>query len=196
MKIVPLVSGGLDSTVVAALAKESGADIWPLFVDYGQRAAQRERNTVDIALERLGLRPPKVADMRGYGALIPSGLTDASLDVVSDAFTPGRNALFLLLAGSYAMSIGADAIAIGLLDEKYRLFPDQSKSFVDSARDFIASAMGREIEVLAPLMGLAKKDVVLLARERGIAGTYSCHVGEETPCGKCIACREFEGTEA
>lgn len=196
MKIVPLVSGGLDSTVVTALAKESGADIWPLFVDYGQRAAQRERATVHAAMKRLDLRAPKVADMRGYGALIPSGLTDAALDIVSDAFTPGRNALFLLLAGSYAMSIGADAIAIGLLDERYRLFPDQTKSFINGARDFIAGAMGREIDVLAPLMGLAKKDVVALARVRGIAGTYSCHVGDETPCGKCIACREFEGTEA
>lgn len=135
-------------------------------------------------------------NLSGYGSLIASGLTDPDKDVVADAFTPGRNALFLLVAASYAVTVDAGAVAIGLLDERYRLFPDQSRAFLDECEKLLASALGREIALIAPLMRMSKADVVKVAEERGLrAGTYSCHEGGEKPCGRCIACREFEGTE-
>jgi 7-cyano-7-deazaguanine synthase len=147
-------------------------------------------------LASLKLPEPSVARLDGFGALIRSGLTDTKLDVVDNAFTPGRNALFLLVAASYAMQVNADAVAIGLLDERYRLFPDQSKVFIEATEEFLFRAMGKQISLLAPLMTMSKSDVVKLAEQRNIRGTYSCHVGADQPCGKCIACREFEGTEA
>lgn len=196
MGIVTLVSSGLDSTLVALLVAEQGQTQHPLFIDYGQKAKERELAACRASMARLGLAAPRVATLAGFGALIRSGLTDPALDIVEYAFTPGRNALFLLLGASYAVTVEAQAVAIGLLDERHRLFPDQSRAFLNSAGEFLYRALGREITVMAPLMSMVKADVVHLAKERGfIGGTYSCHQGGAEPCGRCIACREFEGTE-
>jgi 7-cyano-7-deazaguanine synthase len=194
--IVTLVSGGLDSTLLAALTAEEGRNQYPLFIDYGQRSSERELNACRTAMTRLNLPAPRVANLSGFGSLIRSGLTDRSLDVKDDAFTPGRNSLFLLVAGSYAMQVGASAVAIGLLDERFHLFPDQARSFLKATEEFLYSALGYEIAIVAPLMTMSKSDVVLLAKSRNISSTYSCHAGEPEPCGRCIACLEFEGTEA
>src|SRR5947209_8987372 len=110
MKIVTLASGGLDSTLVACLAKEMGHEQLPLFIDYGQRARDRELNACIDSMERLGLPKPEIADLSGFGKLIQSGLTDVRLRVYEDAYTPGRNMLFLLAAASYAKQNDAAAI--------------------------------------------------------------------------------------
>lgn len=195
MSIVTLVSGGLDSTLVAQLAKEQGLQIFPLFVNYGQRALNRELAACKLAMKRLGLPEPEIADLSGYGRLIRSGLTDPGLHIIDDAFTPGRNMLFLLTAAAYAHQKNADAISIGLLHESTSLFPDQTSGFLAEAERMIALCMGRTIKVLAPLSSFTKPDVVALAGEKGIEQTYSCHLGEEQPCGNCIACNEFKFEE-
>lgn len=195
MSIVTLVSGGLDSTLVARLAMEEGVHQYPLFIDYGQRARNRELAACERAMADLRVGPPKVANLSGYGTLIRSGLTDTNLRVLEDAFTPGRNMLFLLTAAAYAYQVDADAVSIGLLNEDTSLFPDQTQVFIQEAERIIARCMGRGIAVLAPLAQFHKRDVVALARAKGIAHTYSCHVGEAEPCGECIACREFKFEE-
>src|ERR1039458_4641334 len=117
MSIVTLVSGGLDSTLVAKLAQEEGVRQYPLFIDYGQRSRDRELAACRRAMADLYLPEPTIADLAGFGALIHSGLTDPKLHIVEDAFTPGRNMLFLLTAAAHAYQVNADAIAIGLLHE-------------------------------------------------------------------------------
>lgn len=195
MSIVTLVSGGLDSTLVAYLAKAEGVTQFPLFIDYGQRARDRELAACKRAMERLDLSPPAIAPLAGFGALIRSGLTDSSLRVLEDAFTPGRNLLFLLTAAAYAFQQGADAVSIGLLHEDTTIFPDQRPPFLRDAQRLISQALGRDIRVLTPLANFHKIDVVALAKEYGIADTYSCHVGGAEPCGNCIACNEFKFEE-
>ena len=147
-------------------------------------------------MSRLGLPEPAVAELDGYGRLIRSGLTDSSLHVLKDAFTPGRNMLFLLTAAAHAVQREADAVSIGLLHEDTALFPDQTSHFLQQAEAMISLCMGRGIRVLAPLAQFHKQDVVALAAEKGISGTYSCHMGAEDPCGACIACNEFKFEEA
>lgn len=195
MSIVTLVSGGLDSTLIAKLAQEEGLIQYPLFVDYGQRARDRELAACRRAMSELGLPEPKVADLAGFGALIHSGLTDSSLDIVNDAFTPGRNMLFILIAAAYAVQVNADAISIGLLHESTSIFPDQTSEFLYDAEALINRCMNRNIKLLAPLSSFRKADVVALAKLKGIGATYSCHTGNEEACGSCIACREFEMVE-
>jgi len=192
MSIVTLVSGGLDSTLVAKLAIEEGLRTYPLFVDYGQRARDRELAACSLAMKKLGLPEPEIADLSGFGKLIRSGLTDPNLHIIDDAFTPGRNMLFLLIAAAYAHQKNADAISIGLLHESTSLFPDQTSGFLAEAERMIRLCMGRQIKVLAPLASFTKPDVVVLAAEKGITQTYSCHLGEENACGNCIACNEFK----
>lgn len=191
MSVVVLVSGGLDSTLMAQLGKEIGLEQHPLFIDYGQRARDREFQACCAAMNNLDLPTPKVADLKGYGELIRSGLTHTSLDLVANAFTPGRNLLFLLVGASYAVQLGADAVSIGLLHEDASLFPDQTRSFLASAEALLPLAVGRTLKLLAPLADFHKQEVVALAAAKGIGGTYSCHAGGPTPCGHCIACKEF-----
>lgn len=191
MSVVTLVSGGLDSTLVAYLAVEQGLEQHPLFIDYGQRARDRELSACQAAMKSLGLPPPEVADLSGYGRLIRSGLTDTRLRVLEDAYTPGRNTLFLLAAAAYAVQRGAEAVSIGLLHEDTSLFPDQTAAFLAEAERFLERAVARPIRVIAPLAAFHKSDVIQLAADKGVSATYSCHLGAAEPCGACIACNEF-----
>lgn len=190
-----LVSGGLDSTLMAVLAKEAGVKQYPLFIDYGQRSRDQEEAACRRSLQAHGLPIPHIASVPGFGILIPSGLTDARLDVMEAAFTPGRNLLFLLLGAAYGYKVGAEAVSIGLLDESTSLFPDQTCEFLADSEDLLSRCLGRPLKILAPLRGFTKADVVELAREKGIERTYSCHAGGEQPCGVCVACREFQFKE-
>ena len=195
MSIVTLVSGGLDSTLVAKLAQEEGLRQYPLFVDYGQRSRNQELSACRRAMLELNLPEPKVANLSGYGELIRSGLTDSSLNIVDNAFTPGRNMLFILTAAAYAYQVDADAVSIGLLHESTSLFPDQSSAFLHDAEGMIRRCMGKNIKVLAPLSDFHKADVIALAKQKGIQNTYSCHMGGEEACGSCIACNEYKFEE-
>ena len=194
MSVVNLVSGGLDSTLIAVMMQEEGIEQFPLFIDYGQRAAKREWDTCQAVHSRHGLPIPVRMDLSGYGAVISTGLTRESLDIRTEAFTPGRNLMFLLMGSAYAHQKQANAIALGLLSEKYSLFPDQRADFLVKAESSLAAALGHCIKVVTPLFEFSKAEVVELARQKGISGTYSCHAGGGTPCGTCISCMEFSNT--
>ncbi len=196
MSMVTLVSGGLDSTVMSVLARDEGVEQYPLFINYGQLSAEAELRACRANMRILGIVEPEVLSIGGVGELIACGLTDRTKRIYEDAFLPCRNLLFLTLGAAYAYQCGANSVAIGLLDEKYSLFPDQTRSFIEGAERQLTAALGRPLRVLTPLMRFSKKDVVALAKSLGITGTYSCHAGGETPCGVCVACREYIGTEA
>jgi 7-cyano-7-deazaguanine synthase len=195
MSFVNLVSGGLDSTLVGVMAKEDHIDHFPLFIDYGQRAASKEWATCQAVHKQLGLPEPTKMDLSGFGRVIVSGLTSTERDIKNEAFTPGRNLMFLLMGSAYAYQRGASSVAIGLLAEQFSLFPDQRPPFLANAEEAIEAAMGRRIKVLTPLIEFGKADVVRLANEKGVSGTYSCHTGDSLPCGRCIACLEFQFNE-
>jgi 7-cyano-7-deazaguanine synthase len=190
MSLVSLVSGGIDSTLMAILAKEEGIPQSPLFINYGQICAEREMKACLDLHKRFGLPVPAIMDVSGFGQLIASGLTNPDMRVYEDAFLPGRNLLFLLAGAAYAYQTGSNAVAIGLLSEETHLFPDQTAEFLENTGQLVSLAMGRRITVVAPLMRFTKMDVIELARQKGITGTYSCHAGTESPCGICVSCRE------
>lgn len=194
MSLVVLMSGGIDSSVAAALAIEQGVDVIPVFVNYGQRAFEREVAASRAVCAKLGLPTPEVLDLSGYGAAIPSGLTRADLDLHDDAFLPGRNLLLLLAGAAIAFSRGAAGVVMGLLDDSVAIYPDQRGAFVAKAEAAIQAGLGEEIAVLTPLIGLSKGIVMQLARERGLNETYSCHAGQDVPCGVCIACQEIQNS--
>jgi len=195
VSLVVLMSGGMDSTLVAALAVEEGVAVYPVFVDYGQHAASREWAACRRVSRDLRTNPAKRAALAGYGRLVPSGLTSRERDLVADAFLPGRNMLFLTVAAGYAASIGISSVGIGLLSEETHLFPDQTSGFVSSAQNTLSLALGRDFTVFAPLLQWSKQAVVEALQARGISGTYSCHAGDSTPCGRCIACKEVSSAQ-
>lgn len=192
MSVVNMTSGGLDSTLVEVLAREEKIQTFPLFIDYGQLAAEKEWSACCFVHKDLELPNPVKMDLSGFGCLIRSGLTDQTLDIKDDAFTPNRNFLFLLMGSAYAYQVGASAVSIGLLSEEFKLFPDQGLDFVNRAEDAIEASIGRRVKITVPLSGFSKADVIELSRQKGISGTYSCHTGNDNPCGDCIACREFQ----
>ena len=191
MSMITLVSGGLDSTLMAVLAKDEHLKQFPIFIDYGQRARRQEWSTCQRLFDKLKLPEPVRMDLRGFGKIIPSGLTNSKLRLNEDAYLPGRNLLFLLVAGSYAYTNNCGAIAIGLLNDKHHLFPDQTRAFLKDAGKLFVLTFKRKIKIVTPLMKFTKKDVAALAKRKKISGTYSCHSGRIEPCGKCISCLEF-----
>lgn len=195
MSMVTLVSGGLDSTVMAVLAREEGLEQFPLFIDYGQLNRERELGACVFNFKRYNLPTPTVMKLDGYGALLSSGLTDMKKRIYEDAFLPCRNLTFLTMGAAFAYQCGADSVGIGLLDEAYSLFGDQTRGFAKETEALISRSLGKSMHILTPLMGFSKADVVAIARDIGVNETYSCHAGTEIPCGDCIACREYIGLE-
>src|ERR1700722_3951338 len=118
MKLVTLVSGGIDSTLMSVLAKEQDFELYPLFINYGQLGEKLEWQACVYNHKKHGLPNPKKLSVSAYGKLIHSGLTNKKLRVKEDAFLPGRNTLFLLAACSYAYQLQSKNIAIGLLTDK------------------------------------------------------------------------------
>jgi len=193
MGIVVLVSGGIDSLVMSKIIEEQGQKMFPLFVDYGQLAAEKEWEACKKLFSDHQKQQPKKINLSGYGKFFPSGITDANKKIYEDAFLPGRNLLFLLVAAAYAKSIGENTIAIGLLSEKNHLFPDQTEDFIVNANFAINSAFGDDFSIVTPLIEFSKKDVIKLAKDYkvNLKDTYSCHSGNKRYCGKCVACKEI-----
>ncbi len=192
MSLVTLVSGGIDSTLMAALAQEERITQFPLFIDYGQICKNREWKTCIAVHKQYGLPKPTLMNLDGFGHIISSGLTDPRLRLNEDAFLPGRNLLFLLAGCAYAYQKRANAVAIGLLNEAAHLFPDQTTSFIQSAQQTFAKAMGCQIAITTPLIQFSKRDVLKLAKTKGLYGTYSCHAGTRKLCGVCVSCMEVK----
>jgi len=192
MSIVTLLSGGLDSCLMSLMIKETNRRQKPLFINYGQLNYEKEFNSAKNHSEIFELPELTKIDISGFGQVITSGLTDSNQDIVEDAFLPGRNLLLLLSAASFAVKNDCNVIAMGLLNQNTAIFPDQTDDFLFSAEYTIEKALGKKIEIITPLRQFYKRDVVELAKSKNIHTYYSCHKGDDTPCGKCISCKEFD----
>lgn len=192
MKGVSLVSGGVDSTLMALLLRQEGFEQIPVFIDYGQLAGNIEWKTCKASFASLKLPSPICVDLSGYGNTIKSGITDSSKDILKDAFLPGRNMMFIMTGAAISMNRGGSFVSIGLLSEEFSLFPDQKKQFLTSLEQTIAIALGYRISIITPLFDFSKADSIVLAQNMGINidKAYSCHRGSTKPCGSCISCRE------
>lgn len=193
MAIVTLVSGGVDSIVMCKILLEDFDKVVPLFIDYGQLAASHEWAACQALLKECGLPEARRVDLSGYGRLLSSGITDKSKNIKEDAFLPGRNQLFISVGSALAYQEEADGVAIGLLSEKFHLFPDQTQEFIVNMNTAVNSALGKDITILTPLINFSKEDVIKLADKYKIplSKTYSCHSGNRKYCGKCISCKEI-----
>jgi len=193
MTTITLVSGGIDSLVMGKIIEKEGGEQIPLFIDYGQLASDKEWEACKRIFKKSNLPEPIKVDLSGYGKLISSGITDTSKDIYNEAFLPGRNLLFLVTGSSYAHHKGAKKVAIGLLAEEFHLFPDQTGRFIVNANVAVNEAMDDDIIIVTPLINFTKNDVIKLAKKYNLPlnETYSCHLGQEKYCGKCISCKEL-----
>ena len=189
MKIVCLVSGGVDSSLLLYLLKKDGNDVLPLYIDYGHKSAKMESNSYLKICTFLKIKP-LIIKFHDIAKISLSGLTHPKLSPVEVPFVPGRNLLFLTIAATYAYSKAAKIIAIGLLVNP--IFPDQTKNFIMGAEKIINSSIGYKVKILTPFIKLDKREIIRLAKKHNfpLKITYSCHSGHRKPCGLCTACKE------
>lgn len=203
MKAVVLLSGGLDSATVLAIAKHEGRECLALSFVYGQRhrveleAAKRVATAMNVAEHVV-----YPLDLRVFGA---SALTD-EIDVPKDAvgapgipitYVPARNTIFLALALGYAEARDAKEIWIGVNALDYSGYPDCRPDFIDAFQDVIwkgtrSGVEHREPRLVAPLLHLTKADIIRRGTELGVdyGITHSCYdpASDGRACGHCDSC--------
>jgi 7-cyano-7-deazaguanine synthase len=204
-KAVILLSGGLDSATVLAMAKSRGFDCYTIGFDYGQKHNAELRAAHRIA-ETMGQHPHKVIrlDLRAIGG---SALTSDEFEVpvggVAEAgipvtYVPARNTVFLSIALGYGEVIGATHLFIGANAVDYSGYPDCRPAFIEQFERLanVATAAvdgGARWVVEAPLMSMSKSDIVKTGAALGVdySLTVSCYQADDSgaACGACDACR-------
>jgi len=199
---VVLASGGLDSAVAAACAREECGRLAMLHVSYGQRTEGRERTAFEALARALKAERTFVADAAYLGRMGGSSLTEASRPVpdaslavpgeIPVTYVPFRNANLLAIATSWAEVIGARAVYIGAVEEDSSGYPDCREVFIDAfARAVDAGTRPQTaIAVVAPLLHLSKARIVKRGAELGVPFelTWSCYREERVACGRCESC--------
>ncbi len=202
-KAVILLSGGLDSATVVALAKADGYSCYTMSFDYGQRHRSELQAAERIALQ-LGAVEHKVIglNLNGIGG---SALTDTRIDVpqsptegIPVTYVPARNSVFLSLALGWAEVLGARDIFIGVNAVDYSGYPDCRPEFIQAFERMAnlatkAGVDGLGFRILAPLQNMSKAQIVQAGVRLGVdyALTVSCYLADEQgrACGKCDSCR-------
>jgi 7-cyano-7-deazaguanine synthase len=200
---VVLLSGGLDSATVLAIARAEGWRCHALTVDYGQRH-RAELEAARHVARAGGAAEHRIVslDLRIFGG---SALTDASVEVptvpsegIPVTYVPARNTIFLALALAYAEVSQADAIFTGANAVDYSGYPDCRPEFVAAFERLANLATKRAVEgepvsVAAPIIHLSKAQIVKRGRELGVdfSLTVSCYNAdaEGRACGRCDSCR-------
>lgn len=202
-KAVALVSGGLDSMVAAAIARESGFALLALTVDYGQRhrieLEAAERIAAALGAERHVVLP---LDLRAFGGSALTAEIDVPKSGVGDdvpvTYVPARNTIFLSLALGWAEAAGASEIYIGVNALDYSGYPDCRPDFIAAFERLASLATkagteGRAFRVAAPLLHMSKADIVREAARLGLDAGLSWSCYDPAPggrhCGLCDSCR-------
>ncbi len=205
-KAVILVSGGLDSTTVLAIAKSQGYECYTLSFDYGQRH-HAELIAAERTSKQLGAIEHKVVNL-DLGSIGGSALTDTSIAVPENSpedsaeipvtYVPARNTVFLSIALGWAEVLGAQDIFIGVNAVDYSGYPDCRPDFIEAFEKLAnlatrAGVEGDYLRIQTPLLTLSKADIVKQGKALGIdyGLTVSCYqaTDEGLACGKCDSCR-------
>jgi 7-cyano-7-deazaguanine synthase len=202
-RAVVLLSGGLDSSTVLAMARGQGFECYALSVHYGQRHSAELDAARRIAAS-LGAREHRImgVDLAGIGG---SALTDTSLAVpeapaagIPVTYVPARNTLLLSLALGWAEVVGATDIFVGVNAVDYSGYPDCRPEFIQAFEQLArlatkAGVEGVPFKIRAPLIDMSKGDIIRAGGELGVdfSMTVSCYQAgpDGAACGKCDSCR-------
>lgn len=211
-----LFSGGQDSAVCLAWALERFDHIETVGFAYGQRHAvelEARRRVLEGVRERFPrwaarLGPDHVVDLSGYGAVATSALTaDQEIALAETGlpttFVPGRNLVFLSVAGGLAYRRGTGALVAGMCETDFSGYPDCRRATLDAMEQALSLGLDAELRLETPLMHLTKAATWALAHDLGgdalveliLEETHTCYRGERGTrhawgygCGDCPAC--------
>ncbi|KFZ36530.1 7-cyano-7-deazaguanine synthase [Shewanella mangrovi] len=199
---IVVFSGGQDSTTCLVQALQQYDEVHAITFDYGQR----HKAEIDVAkalASKLGVASHKVLDVGLLNELAISALTRDNIPVSNElmdnglpnTFVPGRNILFLTLAGIFAYQIGAEAVITGVCETDFSGYPDCRNDFVVALNKALELGMERHLRLVTPLMWLNKAETWALADHYGQLDlvrhhTLTCYNGiQGDGCGECPACK-------
>lgn len=200
-KAVVVFSGGQDSTTCLVQALKQYDEVHAITFDYGQRH-KLEIEIAERLCQQLGVTAHKVMDVGLLNELAISSLTRDDIPVshelqdngLPNSFVPGRNILFLTLAGIYAYQIGATHVITGVCETDFSGYPDCRDEFVKSLNQSLVLGMDRNFTIETPLMWLNKAETWALADQFNALDlvrnhTLTCYNGIiGDGCGDCPSC--------
>jgi len=198
-RAVVLLSGGMDSSVCAALAVRDH-EVAAVHISYGQRTEERERQSFLAVCQRLKIHDKLMVRNEALRAIGGSALTDGSIAVpeaeevghgVPVTYVPFRNAHFLAVAVSWAEVLGAEKVYIGAVEPDSSGYPDCRPAYYKAFNEVVkAGTKEGLIEIVTPLIAMRKAEIVRLGLELDAPFdlTWSCYSREDRGCGICDSC--------
>ncbi|MCK5831815.1 MAG: 7-cyano-7-deazaguanine synthase QueC [Methylococcales bacterium] len=202
-KAIILLSGGLDSITVLALAKQEGYECYAISFDYGQRHGAELNAAKEIA-QQYQVVTHKIINL-GLGAIGGSALTDDHISIpetpqegIPVTYVPARNTVFLSFSLGWAEVLGLHDIFIGVNAVDYSGYPDCRPAFIESFQNLAnlatkAGVEGTKFKIHAPLIKQSKSEIIKLGMSLGVdyKKTVSCYAADKEgrACGVCDACR-------
>jgi 7-cyano-7-deazaguanine synthase len=200
VKVVVLVSGGMDSVAALYEAREQHEVVAALSFSYGSKHNHKEIPFAAWHCGRLGIPHRAIAldfvgelfksDLLKSGGAIPDGHYEGS--TMKQTVVPFRNGIMLAVAGGYAESIQAQGLMIAAHAGDHAIYPDCREEFMQSMGDAIRLGTYAGVEVLRPFIGLTKAQIAARGRQLGVdfSRTWSCYKGGQIHCGTCGTCVE------
>jgi len=199
MKVVCILSGGMDSTTAMYQMHNRGHKVTALTFDYGQRHA-KEIGCARAVCRQLDV-PHTVVNLSGITKLLGGSALTADVEVPEGHYAeenmratvvPNRNMIMLGVAAANAIAIKADAVMFAAHAGDHAVYPDCRLEFVHAVETAINVGNYEHIAVIAPFIHYSKTQIVQIGLEEGVPYhlTWSCYKGEDVACGRCGTCTE------
>ncbi|RBQ24768.1 MAG: 7-cyano-7-deazaguanine synthase [Methanocorpusculum sp. MCE] len=200
-KAVCLLSGGMDSTTLAFVAKKMGYDILALHVNYGQRTERKELEAAKKVADVLGVVEFLEISLDYFKKFGASCLTDMNIEVEKgvlgradnpNTYVPFRNGNLISIATSYCESRDGEAIFIGVQSGDHTGYPDCTPRFIEAMQHaiYVGTQTEKSIELLTPFVMMNKTDILREGMKLCVPyeHTWSCYSENDEACGVCSSC--------